>query len=282
MTQKQNAGDNSTNYQADEITINKGLTVDDALLIAENLFEKNFPLLQEKSIKIVNQRIAVFLKELKIEINKKLSPELIYKFSDPDIQYNLLKIQKKNARHGIPFLRHNLITLLIKRIENDDSDIKKIVINEAIDTIDKLTPNQIKILTLCFLLRHTTNLTLKSLTDFNSKFLNMISFLEFKNRSTDFQHIEYCSCGNMSIGSLSLKKIFENTYKNVFSNVKKPLTEVEIEKKLLKFKNGRTFFTLYKNTDIKHLRLTSVGIVIAILFLEQKTKQKFDLDEWIN
>ena len=40
MAKKQKAGDNSVNYQADKMTINEGLTIDNAISIAQSLFEK--------------------------------------------------------------------------------------------------------------------------------------------------------------------------------------------------------------------------------------------------
>ena len=221
--------------------------------------------------------------------------------------------------------------------------MKKIVYNEAIQTISKLTINQLKILTTCLLLRYIIqgNLTeLEAYAEYLKRYA--LPFLDFDSTAADFQHIEYTGCGSSSgVGSWSyLKKIkleypqflhFKISVKDVEEldlpiNIKTGLFELNKDSSLeFKFKD-RTKLDAYladksvenkakiqekfaaserlgnevwdkliessdiiikaKNivaeTGLKSLNLTSVAIVIAIMYYERITGDKISIDNWIS
>ena len=67
--------------------------------------------------------------------------------------------------------------------------------------------------------------------------------------------------------------IYESHIKNNDDVKKKILDETEIGKELL---------DLWENSNLKHLSLTSVGIVIGASYFEQVTGEKIDIGIWIN
>jgi hypothetical protein len=212
---------NSTFYQAESIVIEQTkLSVEDVKNIAQSVFKENFPKLKEEAENEVKKNVNLFIEELDRKITAKLNKEQINKFRDPDIQYALYEAIKINARKNSEELRKNLSTLIVERVENDNNDLKRIVYNEAIATVGKLTTNQLKILTLCFLLRYAYYTGIVSWETFNHHLDTRIKpFLDFKDTNAEFQHIEYAGCGSNSIGIWDLIQIFRTTYSLLFNNL---------------------------------------------------------------
>jgi len=225
---KQEGGKNSTFYQAKKIIVKQtGLTVPDVKEIALSVFKENFPVLQRQAMITAQENVRLFIGELISEINERLSKEEINRFRDPDIQYVLNDAMKSTARKNSETLRKNLSILIVERVKNDNKDLKRIVYNEAIATIRKLTTNQLKILTLCFLLRYAYYTGIINWETFNNYLNTRIKpFLDFKDTNAEFQHIEYTGCGSIDIGSWNLMEIFRSTYSFLF---RFPIKKSEID-----------------------------------------------------
>ena len=321
------------------------MSVADVKEIAQSVFENNFPKLKEQAEIKAKKNIQLFIGDLSRKVDNDLSKEEINKFRDPDIQYVLYEAIKSNARKNSEKLRENLSALIVKRIQNDDKDLKRIVYNEAIETIGKLTVNQLKILTLHYLLTYTTYRGISNWATFNSYLNTSIKpFLDFKNTNADFQHLQYASCANISIGSVDISGAFRNRYSLLFlnkidnikvdelkieenlrqqilffsesenkykfkflnkENLEKFLSKQripphtkekiinlyqnnvksssEIEKKIIEETDiGENLLKKWKETPLKNMSLTSVGIVIAATHFEQIVGQKIDMKKWIS
>ena len=344
--QKINRSKNITTYQGQKIIIHqRSMNIADVKDIAQSVFESNFPKLKEQAEIEAKKNVKLFIEELNKKISDRLSEEEINKFQDPDIQYALYEAIKSNARKSSEELRKNLSTLMVERVKNDDKDLKRIVYNEAIGTIGKLTTNQLKILTLCFLLRYTKYTGIVNRETFNNYLNTRIKlFLDFKSTNAEFQHLQYTACANISIGSWDLIKILKENYSFLFLNKieKAKIDEINIEpnvkqqilafvenedKYLFRFINrekleeylkernvledfrnkiinlyqncikpnteiekqinedsdiGKTILTKLKETPLKNMSLTSVGIVIGATYFEQIVGEKIDIDIWIN
>lgn len=344
MEQKGNK--NSTFYQAKKIVIKQtGLNVVDVKEIAQSVFRENFPRLKEQAMIEAKGNVKLFIEELDRKITAKLGKEEINKFRDPDIQYVLYEAIRMTARKNSEELRRNLSTLIVERVQNDDKDLKRIVYNEAIGTIGKLTADQLKIITLCYLLGYTSHTGInswKSFTEYLNKHIKL--FLGFKNTNAEFQHIEYAGCGSIGIGSRDLINIYRLQYSFLFLNLveqsaintlnisdnlkdeifvldqqenkyfirfknkadleeylKKQSSNTDLNNKLLQLyeshiKNneevkkkiieetdlGKELIGLWEKSNLRHLSLTSVGIVIAATYFEQITGEKINIDIWIN
>jgi len=117
-------------------------------------------------------------------------------------------------------LHKNLSSLITQRINNDDEDLKRIVYDEAISTIGKLTIDQLKIITLCYLVKYTSYSGIVSWETYKTYLNTHIKpFLGFKNTNAEFQHIEYAGCGSIGISSWDVINIHKQQYSFLFSNL---------------------------------------------------------------
>jgi len=223
--------------------------------------------------------------------------------------------------------------------------LKRIVYDEAISTINKLTTDQLKIIALCYLLRYTSYDKILSWETYKNYLdTNIKPFLNFKNTNAEFQHIEYTGCGSMGIGSWDLINIYKRQYSFLFLNlieknqiddlnlseeIKKEAIAIDTkeDKYLIRFKNktdlekylndkkidkevahklvsiyenniknnedikkkiseetniGKELIKLLEDSNLAHLSLTSVGIVIGANYFEQIVGEKIDISIWIN
>lgn len=281
MISNQKAGDNSTNLQAgrDILVSNQNLiamySIED---VAKRLLVSVFgelPNIAKEQIEDNQKSYFQTLSEKLGEIIKQ-NEELERVINSPDFQYVSKAATISASRSSSVELHRNLSSLLIQRINNDEEDLKKIVYNEAILTINKLTNDQLKILTLCFLIKRTKVNGLASIIEFDQYLEQKIKpFIDFKNTPSEFEHIVYTSCASISIASLSLSAVLKENYPDIFK-------EEALEKLLINNETGSKLISVWKDTKIQNMNLTSVGIVIASTFYEQITGDKIDIDIWIN
>lgn len=216
---KQEGGDNSTNLQGQNVTIYNGISYTDARNIALDVFKTNFLELSQNAADLAKQRaehlVDEFLKKLETE-----KPEKIEKIEDPDMQYALFSAQKEFARSGEKDMEEMLVSILLERIEENSQSLKKIVLNEALEIVPKLTDQQLDILTLVFLIQDTKNNNINNkeslLNYLKSYFLPFIKNLT-KEKSC-YKHLEYSGCcGTIGIAQDNLSQYFINNYEGVFS-----------------------------------------------------------------
>lgn len=192
--QDQCAGDGSINLQAHgNITI--GVTYSEARQIAEDVFQKNFPFLVAEAKKIVEERANELIIELLIKLQNSGIPIDIA--SDPDMQYSIFTAQRDYARSGKIDLKNLLVDVLVERAKIGNSELKKIVLNEAIEIAPKLTTKQLNAISLRFLISYSKSNEINSMQTFYnylySKILPFCNGLTLENY--DYQHIEYAGCG---------------------------------------------------------------------------------------
>lgn len=188
--------------------INLGITsINETSKLFQLLFELNFPKLREEAQKAAQKSADEYCKIFMKEAESKLDLEKIKKLSDPDIQATLMESIMDAGRKNDKDLHKNLAYLMIQRINVDDDDLEKILYNEAIKTIGKLTPNQLKIISCCLVLRYIKPDQIASLEGLEEHIKKFIyPFLDFKDSFADYQHIEYCGCGSiMGVGTWSYR-----------------------------------------------------------------------------
>lgn len=152
----------------------------------------------------------------------------INKFKDPDVQYALYEAEKGAARRDSEDLRENLSDLIIARIKNDDDDLKKLIYNEAISTINKITTNQLKILAIVLALRYLNFPFIRDWESFNIHFnMHIKPLLDFDESEINFTHLDYSSCASIiPQGKYILIDRLKNTYTFLFQN---PIDNPEIK-----------------------------------------------------
>ncbi|HBE76475.1 MAG TPA: hypothetical protein DDW65_01645 [Firmicutes bacterium] len=225
MKQKQNSGDGSLNIQAKQVNV--GLTYSDVRQVAMDVFEGSFQRLSETASKIARSRAEELLDSYLKELEKN-SPNSLKETQNPDMQYTILTAQKEYARSGNKDLGDLLVQLLVDRSHEDKQGLMQIVLNESLDVAPKLTPDQLDVLSLLFILKYTKKhhvLNFDSLCWYIENYL--LPFLTNLNKKqSTYQHLEFASCGNITLGSLTIESIFLSNYHGLFI---KGITKEELE-----------------------------------------------------
>lgn len=280
--QNQKSGDTSTNLQA-----GRDIIMNNSSVIA--LYS-----IEEISKQLLNSVFGEFSEETKMQISKNqksFSQVLTEKLQNitkdysevkkvidsPDFQYISKKASISASRSSSTDLHKNLSSLIVQRVNFDNEDLKRIVYNEAITTIEKLTVDQLKILTLCFLLKRTKQNGLTNLEQFKQYLEQKIKpFIDFKRTTAEFEHLAYAGCASISIASHDIVGLFKGNYPDIFKDSNNP------EGLLAGNDTAIKLIATWKETQIQNMNLTSVGIVIASTFYEQVTNDKINIDIWIN
>ena len=200
--------------QTGDIHIQYGITsFYEAKELIQDLFHENFPILKEEAQKVAQESIQEYTAIFLEKANSKLRESDIGKFSEPDMQFVLTRSILQAARKNEPELHENLANLMIERIKNSDDDLRRIVYNEAIETIGKLTKDGLKIITLCFILRYAVWGTVSNYENLDEIIRSSISTLfDFKNTLAEFQHIVYTGCGQLNAERWTYENIIQVQY----------------------------------------------------------------------
>lgn len=208
--------------QVGQITVHQGLTYTEAKDLIVSVVDQKLIEFKDDAAATFNKRTEEF-KALLSEKIKYLPEQDMGKLKEPDTQIALLEAAKISGRKPDVELRNLLANLVVSRIKNDSAgkeELKNIVYNEAISTVSKLTVDQLKIITLCYLARYTSYGGIVSWDAFKNYLNTHIKpFVHFKNTNAEFQHIEYAGCGSIGIGSWNLVDIYRQQYSFLFSNL---------------------------------------------------------------
>jgi hypothetical protein len=127
---------------------NISLTRKEVIEIVQTIFVQNFPKLQEFARLEAEKNKDKFLMELDIKISERLTEEEISKFKQPTIQLALKEAVIAASCKDDEAERTILSNLIIRRIKTDDDDLSRIIYDEAIKNIPRLTKKNIYLLTL--------------------------------------------------------------------------------------------------------------------------------------
>ena len=254
---EQNSARNSKTTQIGTVVINTASS-QEIRKIAIDLFEKNFPQLEEKAKAFVRERVDEFLTDLVQKIQKGGGD--FSAFQDPDLQYCLVQAEKAYARRGTKELLNMLSTLLANRIFCHEDDYQKIILDKAIEVVGSLKASHLDYMTLLFLYKHTV-----------IKGLDEGEIIEFY--SDAHKRFKVISSNNIVsyLNSLGLLELRLGAVSEILSDRYK-VPEI----------------TLKKNLPIEHRYLSvnyglnQLGLVLAIFNANLKYGEKrYDLNTWI-
>ncbi|MCY8850833.1 LPO_1073/Vpar_1526 family protein [Bacillus inaquosorum] len=217
---RQQGGNHSTNVQGETVHIHSGITIADAKEIANDVFEKNMYKLTSIAETTAKERADFLVSNMLSKIYQEAEKEkLIEKFSDPDIQYILYTSQKSFARSGDRDLGEVLSNLFIERLKSGEGDFKKLIMNEAIEIVPRLTNKQIEILTLNYTITQMKFNGLSSLDDYRNMFYEIINpFIPLEvPAANDCVHLDFCRVAKLDMGyRTSVSECTQNTYPEIF------------------------------------------------------------------
>lgn len=290
--QKIESGDQSTNNQAGrDIIFNNHndelFSYEDIKNISLDVFKENFYELSEQAQAKVNERAEVLIDRIldKLKILELTEEKLSEKISNPDVQYALINAQKQYARSGEENSLEMLTELLVQRFSANENSLKKIVVNEAIEVMTKITPDQINNLTLLFLVKSCKSVNVRALFDLIYKLYE--KYGNYTEKSTAFyEHLQYAGLLTNDILTSNHQPLGYLMSKNYPEDLDTNIANVEykdIDMKVREMFDDRSYyvFNSWNESKIQDYSLTSVGKVIAISNFNNLFNAKLDLNVWI-
>jgi hypothetical protein len=215
--QIQKSGDDSINIQAGQISIVRGLSVEDVKSIALDVFKSNFYELSGIAKDTAKERAEEITNKFLAELMSR-NPDGLQSAEDPDVQYAIFTAQREYARTGDKELGDILVDILVDRTKESNRSVLQIVLNESLQVAPKLTKNQLDALSIIFSLRYTRYLKMSNL-DALKHYLDyrLSPFIpSLTKNDTCYQHLAYAGCGTISIGSVEIEAIFLKHYTGLF------------------------------------------------------------------
>ncbi|WP_040207181.1 LPO_1073/Vpar_1526 family protein [Neobacillus jeddahensis] len=268
------AGDGTTNIQGNKVTVvNNGLSFPEVRQVAMDVFKSNFYDLGEKVEKLVNERAEEILNKY-LGTLQSTAPEALSNTEDPDLRFAIYETQKNHARLGDDEIRDLLVDVLIKRTTNQNESFVKLVLNEALTIIPKLTTKQIDVLSFIFMFRYLTFVNPVPFAAFYNTINEIIKSEGIPNNEIFYQHLQYSGCLSISIGSATSQAIMDNRKSQFIDDDVKPL--------ISSYNTFPMYLQKWDNTKLCNSSLTSVGIAIALSNIKRKTGLDLDLRIWVH
>lgn len=228
----QQAGDHSVNLQAENITVNAGLSIAHVKEIALEVFEGNFYKLAGGAKKTADQRAReitdLFLNEL-----AEKNPDGLKVSEDPDFQHSLFQAQKEYARRGDKELCDILVDILVDRSKEEERSLLQIVLNESLSVAPKLNNVQLDILACCFNVVYTRRLTIENIKMFADYLNNAVLVFadSLGEKDSNYKHIEYVGCAAIRTGERDIVNVLMKIYKAMFCKgfKREELDEIAVE-----------------------------------------------------
>lgn len=213
----QQGGDNSLNIQAEQVTVNTGLTIAHVKEIALEVFEGNFYKLAGVARDTAEQRAREITDQFIQELAEK-NPGGMRVAEDPDFQNSLFTVQKEYARCGDKELGDILVDILVDRSRQEERSLLQIVLNESLSIAPKLNSEQVDILACCFNVAYTRRFGIENIAMFAS-YLNdgiLIFSGPVNSKRANYNHLEFVGCVSIRAGKRDLIGMLVNTYQAIF------------------------------------------------------------------
>ena len=176
---------------------------------------------------VVKAELAVYTQDARVEAEKRLSDiskktidritslkeDLLYRFKEPAIQMALNETFKNHIASGNEELGENLIDLLIERLKVQERTTEQSIIDEARNTIPKLSSNTVSLLAIMVFSKLIFPYNKKQYDDLLLKLAPLAERL--KNISSlDIAHLKQVGCGY----GISAFHVVEPLEKHLLSN----------------------------------------------------------------
>jgi hypothetical protein len=214
--QNQQGGDNAINAQAGRDVVVQGVTYTEARQIATDVYRANALEMQGLAKQVATERV-------------KGVPN-ISEAARPDFQHILFEAQKAFARAGDDATEAVLVDLLVQRATESARNIRQVVLNEAVIAVARLTPQQIDLLTLIFLLRHCATPGLTSRMQIIGPLLMAAQFTTaIPEGDAVLSYLVYAGVAQHTLTPTSVQAILKSEYPGLLSlGFEKPLFDTLI------------------------------------------------------
>ncbi|WML79786.1 LPO_1073/Vpar_1526 family protein [Streptomyces sp. VNUA74] len=215
--QVQRAGNDSTNYQAQNINI-QGLTYSEAKEIALDVYRANALELSAIAQNTARKR-AEELTESFFETLRERAPEAIESITDPDMQRSIFRAQEAYACSGDNDLSEVLVDMLADRAANPTRDLRQLTLNEAIQTASKLPAHHFTILGTLLIVAKTQFTAAVNVADLHGFLTRIVAPAAEGLHATDgdLRHLQYAGCLSIDLSEKPLTGIISQAYPGFFT-----------------------------------------------------------------
>ncbi|MFI5672924.1 LPO_1073/Vpar_1526 family protein [Streptomyces sp. NPDC051704] len=215
--QIQRSGDGSTNYLAQNITLN-GVTYSEARSIALDVFNANIMQFSEVARIVATERAeeltGAFFRRL-----FEMAPESVGSIQEPDMQRAVFNAQEGYARSGEQGLGEILVGMLTDRAASVERDLRQITLSEAIGTAPKLASHHFTILGALLLLSNSRYIGVEDIAGFHEYLASVVAPVVDGLRVSegDLRHLQYAGCLSVEMASRELAEIFTMNHPSLFT-----------------------------------------------------------------
>lgn len=284
-----NAGDSSTNNQAGRDINNYGISYSDAKYIAIDAFEANAYRIGEIAAATASSRVRELMDDVfrRLESLEKEIPGIINKIQEPDVQYGLVSAQMQYARSGSKSTLELLSELIVNRFKVSEESLQSKVLNECIDVLPKITVDQIKMITVLFLVKECKDKSVRILIEKLYKLMpdDMIAYLV---NSGFFEHLMYTGITTNDVTTLNGQQLeylirlnYEPELTQKVSGSTLDALNPPVTKQFVIDPISNRVFDNWNKSPLKNYKLTSVGKAIAIINYNSTFNTNMPLDNWI-
>lgn len=256
-----------------QVNIYNGVTRDEVQTLLNEQRTKIISEFKGEAINIFNQRSQEAEHRIVDKLFTKLPSEYLVKLKEPDFQLSLSTAIKNSGLLKTKALQELLANLVVKRISSSgkEQELEETIYQRAITILPELTISQLKILTLWVLIQKWTLLNVRGFEHFVVKYLEngVKSFLDFNQSDAEFWHLTTIGCANIvTITTTDLAQLLRNKYPEVFQK------ENNVEILLSSNETGKRLVEVWKNSLLRSMTPTPVGLVIATTYFDQVNENK--------
>ncbi|MBF9019047.1 MULTISPECIES: LPO_1073/Vpar_1526 family protein [unclassified Oceanispirochaeta] len=217
IKQTQKSGDQSENISAGRDVVKVGLSLEEARTVAIGVYNENIYKLVGIAQDIIESRVHDFTEKALNSIISE-NPENLVSLCDPDFQSAFYEAQKTYVKSGNESLEQNLLILLKDRSNKTNTDFHRIVLNESINTVSKLTDRQLNILSIVYFFdfaKMNIPINFDIFCHELEKIVLPLTSNIIVNRN-DFLHFEYTGCGSRNQSRYNLLSLIIESYRGLF------------------------------------------------------------------
>lgn len=265
--QKQNIGDNSTAIQV-KGNLSIGSSYTDIKEIFLDLFELNFPKIQEVAAQTARNRVDNLLEEMRESFQKHKELIDIEKFEEPSVQFEMQAMTVNAAKRGDKSNYKLLSEILCTSISKDCPEIIELISSEALSVVPSLNQSHIDYLSLQILI-HEAKMPNNPLNYLNINIkptLNSISAV----KQITISEIQYLSLQRvlepMGIVHMEIIPALINEYQEIKGKNYESIKNYCRQNNLM---NILELIELAETKYVGHFRLTPIGRLIGWMNLAQ-------------
>lgn len=205
------------------------------------------------------------------------------KIQNPDVQYSLVNAQKQYARSGEEHNLNILIEMLSNRFQVEEGSLKSLVLNEAIEVNSKLTHNQIRVISMLFIVKIVQFINMEYNMDTIFEVLkDIINNTNFSSDNSFYQHLVYTGVALRDDTTNSGHDLEFHLWKSYEAKRESPRNLENFKTEINSSESRDFIINTWNSSSIKWYTLTSVGYAIAIAFINASLSTSMKISNFIS